>query len=326
MVTDISFADILTNVEDSDGHRYGLRDSLGNNMDTLKVIGDPTQGYLGVYHTGDDVKLATSSDLLTWTFRRTLDPQATQPSIRALPTGGFLTATEYNNQVDSGGRLRVRHYPDLSALFTGAFSHDVTIQRTLSGCNEGTPTISVVALEPDIERSVIDLDFHYQRRCDVDRQANGRLTNFTSWTATADPDLDRAITAAAAAQGIRVRGNIGDRDTVVFDDVRYSVHEVQYRKNDFGSWRIYLRDWQRGSIAYLPITTHHGSTAFANPSVTTVIAPSGRTAVVAGLFLPSEGAAAGEGGQLLYYREYSTGEPNPAGRDGAAVSNDAGAA
>jgi hypothetical protein len=170
-------------------------------MDTLKVIGDPTQGYLGVYHTGDDVKLATSSDLLTWTFRRTLDPQATQPSIRALPTGGFLTATEYNNQVDSGGRLRVRHYPDLSALFTGAFSHDVTIQRTLSGCNEGTPTISVVALEPDIERSVIDLDFHYQRRCDVDRQANGRLTNFTSWTATADPDLDRAITAAAAAAG-----------------------------------------------------------------------------------------------------------------------------
>jgi len=310
MVTDISFADILTNVEDSDGHRYGLRDSLGNTMDTLKVIGDPTQGYLGVYHTGDDVKLATSSDLLTWTFRRTLDPQATQPSIRALPTGGFLTATEYNNQVDSGVRLQVRHYPDLSALFTGAFSHDVTIQRTLSGCNEGTPTIGAVALQPDIDQSVIDLDFHYQRRCDVDRQASGRLTNFATWTATADLDLDRAITAAVAAQGIRVRGNIGDRDTVVFDGVRYSVHEVQYRKNDFGSWRIYLRDWQRGSVAYLPITTHGGSTAFANPSITMIIAPSGRTAVVAGLFLPSEGAAPGEGGQLLYFREYSASGPS----------------
>jgi hypothetical protein len=279
-------------------------------MDTLKVIGDPTEGYLGVYHTGDDVKLATSIDLLTWRFRRTLDPQATQPTIRALPTGGFLTATEYNNQVDSGGRLRIRHYPDLSALCAGAFSHDVTIQRTLSGCNEGTPTIGAVALQPDIDQSVIDLDFHYQRRCDVDRQASGRLTNFATWTATADLDLDRAITAAVAAQGIRVRGNIGDRDTVVFDGVRYSVHEVQYRKNDFGSWRIYLRDWQRGSVAYLPITTHGGSTAFANPSVTMIIAPSGRTAVVAGLFLPSEGAAPGEGGQLLYFREYSASGPS----------------
>ncbi len=305
MPTNISIADILTSVTDSDGHRYGLRDSLGNTMDTLKVIEEPSGGYLGVYHTGDDVKLATSTDLLTWTFRRTLDPQATQPTIHRLSTGGFLTATEYNNQVDSGGRLRVRHYPDLSALNAGAFTRDVTIQRTLSDCNEGTPTIGAVSMLPDIDHSVIDLDFHYQRRCDVDRQASGRLTNLSTWTATADTELDRAITGAAAAQGVRVKGNIGDRDTVVFDDVCYSVHEVQYRKNDFGSWRIYLRDRRSGAVSYLPITTHRGSTAFANPSVSRVVAPSGRPAIVTGLFIPSEGAAPGEGGQLLYYREYS---------------------
>jgi hypothetical protein len=313
MPTDIGIRDILTNVTAADGYRYGLQDSAGSTMDTLKVIGNPSGGYLGVYHTGDDVKLATSDDLLTWTYRRTLDPQATQPTIRELPDGGMLTATEYNNQVDSGGRLRVRYYPDVSALYNGAFTRDVTIRRSLSDCNEGTPTITAVAMPADIEHSVIDLDFHYQRRCDLDRQASGRLTNFTNWAAAADTDLDDAIIAAAAAVGRKVRGNIGDRDTFNFDGHGYSVHEVQYRKNDFGSWRIYLRDRQLGSVGYLPISTHRGSTAFANPSVTSIVAPSGRKAIVVGLFIPTEGAAPGEGGQLLYSREFAADSAPTAG-------------
>ena len=83
------------------------------------------------------------------------------------------------------------------------------------------------------------------------------------------------------------------------------MHEVQYSKGDFGSWRVYLQTWQTGSITYLPITTHGGSTAFANPSVTAIRAPSGRPAVAVSPVLPSEGAAAGEGGPLIYYREYA---------------------
>jgi hypothetical protein len=177
--------------------------------------------------------------------------------------------------------------------------------RTLSSCHEGTPSIYSASLIPDIDHSVIDVGFHYQRGCDLDRQARGRLTNFTGWTAVADTGLDAAITAAAAAQGQRVNGNIGDRDTVGYDNGRYSLHEVQYRKGDFGTWRVYLHTWQTGSIGYLPITTHGGSTAFANPSVTAIRAPSGRPAVAVSLFLPSEGAAPGEGGPLIYYREYT---------------------
>lgn len=306
-----SLAAIIGTVTAATGYRYGVSDSLGNRMDTMTVIDGPAGGYLAVYHTGDEVKLATSNDLLTWTFRRTLDPQATQPTILLLPTGGFLTAVEYNNQAGSGGRVRLRHYPTLPALLAGTHDREATPVRTLSACNEGTPTIYSASLTPDIDHSVIDVGFHYQRNCDLDRQARGRLTNFTGWAAVADTGLDAAITTAAAAQGQQVNGNIGDRDVVCFDNGRYSVHEVQYRKGDFGSWRVYLKAWQSGTIGYLPITTHGGSTAFANPSVTAVRSPSGRPAVAVSLFLPSEAAAPGEAGPLIFYREYAT-LPDPA--------------
>ena len=48
-----------------------------------------------------------------------------------------------------------------------------------------------------------------------------------------------------------------------------ALYEVQYVKGDFGSWRLYLDNWQTGSATYLPVTTHGGSTAFANPTFTT---------------------------------------------------------
>ena len=66
-----------------------------------------------------------------------------------------------------------------------------TIPRSLSACNEGTPNIYSVSLTPDIDHSIIDVGFHYQRNCDLDRQARGRLTNFTSWTAAADTGARR---------------------------------------------------------------------------------------------------------------------------------------
>ena len=63
--------------------------------DPVKIITNPAGGYLDVYHTGNKVNLASSTDLVNWVFRRTLDPQATQPTMCALSTGGFLTATEF---------------------------------------------------------------------------------------------------------------------------------------------------------------------------------------------------------------------------------------
>src|SRR6478672_8363780 len=218
MPTNLSFQTILGDVVGSTAHRYALTDSAGNTMDTVKIITNPAGGYLGVYHTGNRVNLATSTDLLTWVFRRTLDAQASQPTIRALPTGGFLTAVEYNNLSGSDGLLRFRHYANLAALLAGTVNRERTIPRSLSACHEGTPNIYSVSLTPDIDHSIIDVGFHYHRNCDVDRQARGRLTNFTTWTAAADTGADDLLTRAAAAQGRAVGGNIGDRDTALYDN------------------------------------------------------------------------------------------------------------
>jgi hypothetical protein len=309
MPAELSIQAVLGDVVGSTGHRYGVRDSDGNTMDTAKIIANPSGGYLAIYHRGDEVKLASSTDLLTWELIRTLDPQATQPTIHLLPTGGFLTAVEYNDQVGSGGRLRLRHYPGLDALLAGTFDRERTLARTLSLCNEGTPTVLAAGLSPDIDHSVIEIGFHYHRNCDIDRQARGTLIDFSFWSTETDPAADHALTTAATIQGHTVKGNIGDRDSLVFGDTRYSVHEIQYTKKDFGSWRMYLRNLETGIAEFLPVVTHGGSTAFANPTVTALTSPAGRPAIVATLFIPSEGAADGEGGELIYYREFIDRDP-----------------
>ncbi len=298
----LTAADLIGDVHGANGCRYGTRDSAGNSMDTLKIIDSAAGGYLGVYHTGDSVNLAVSDDVLTWTLVTCLDGQATQPTIRALPSGGYLTAVEFNTQLGSGGMLRFRHYPDLDALLAGEFDRDRTITRTLSACNEGTPHVSSVAWGSGIDGSVIEVGFHYQRRCDVDRQARGVLSGFDRWNAAPDTARDKRIAAAAAAAYRPVRGNIGGRDTVRVDGAVQGVFEVQHRKNDFGSWRIYLED-ESGAVSPVPVTTHGGSTAFANPKVTAITSPSGVPALAVTLFLPVEGAAAGEAGELIHFRE-----------------------
>src|SRR5689334_6807645 len=71
----------IENVAQATARRYDARDSAGNTMDTVKIVADPAGGYLAVYHTysgaGPAVKLATSTDLLNWTYRRDLGTHAT---------------------------------------------------------------------------------------------------------------------------------------------------------------------------------------------------------------------------------------------------------
>ena len=303
MPTVIDLDDVLGNIRNSTAHRYDAKDSAGNRMDCAKIIQSPGRGYLAVYHFGDTVALATSSDLLHWTFEVVLDPQATQPTIASLPAGGFVTAVEFNDQRGSGGRLRLRHYRSPGALIAGDFDREANLPRTLSRCNEGTPSLDAIRVGSSPDDSVLRLGLHYHRDCVVDRQAVGILCGFSDWSTSAATDLDDALIAAAAADGHRVRGNIGDRDSAVIGAAAVSLFEVQYRRNDFGSWRIYLRDNSSGVTQRLPVITHGGSTAFANPTLTVLTAPNGRDAVVVTLFVPTEGAAPGEAGELIHYRE-----------------------
>lgn len=161
----------------------------------------------------------------------------------------------------------------------------------LSKCAEGTPNVYGAT------GSSIDVGFHYFKNCDVDRQARGTLNGFAQWSAAPQPALD------APFEAFGPRGNIGDRDNLAFAGISYNLHEVQFTKGDFGSWRTYLYDWSTRRATPLAIRTHGGSTAFANPSATVLTAPSGRPAVLTTLFIPLQGAAKGEAGELVYYRE-----------------------
>ena len=279
--------------------RYDAHDSLGNRMDTAKVIASPTGGYLAVYHSGQTCHLATSTDLMEWTHRAVIDQPATQPTIAATGDGGLLTAAEFND--GHGGQLRIRYWPTLDALLAGRPARQFLAARTLSACNEGTPSILQVGLGAGVDASRIELGLHYHRDCQVDRQARGTLTGFRAWTAATDPQLDAAVERAAAAAGERIGGNIGDRDHLRYRGKDYDLVEGQGRRGDFASWRVYLYDRSAGTAQRLDIVTHGGSTAFANPTATVLRDPAGRQAVMVTLFVPMEGAAPGEAGSLLYH-------------------------
>jgi hypothetical protein len=296
----------IENVTSATAYRYHTRDDKGSTMDTLKVIPSPGGGYLGVYHTltaGVFVtKLARSTNLLTWTHVVDLEPNASQPTIAPLSDGGFLVGYEKDAGCTGTGPpgancLGFRHYPNLASLLAGTGDRSRQLPRSLSNCAEGTPNIYGAELSPDIDHSTIDVGFHYFRNCDVDRQARGTLRNFSSWTASPDSGLN------AVFEAFRPAGNIGDRDFMRLGGASFNFHEVQFTKGDFGSWRVYLYDWLLGLPTPLAIRTHRGSTAFANPTFTHLTSPAGRPAVLVTLFIPQQGAAPAETGELVYYHE-----------------------
>jgi hypothetical protein len=302
-----SLAWLIGDVRGAAAYRYGARDSLGHLMDTAKVIQSPAGGYLAVYHSGRVCHLGSSSDLMTWTHRAVIDEPATQPTIAIAPDGGLVTAAEFND--GHGGQLRLRYWPTLGALLEGHPARQFLAPRTLSTCNEGTPSIRRIVFDPDVGASTIEVRFHYHRRCQVDRQARGTLTGFAHWTTAADPALDATVMRAAAAAGERIGGNIGDRDHLRYVGKDYDLVEAQGRQGDFGSWRVYLVDRSAMTARRVEVVTHRGSTAFANPTATCLRDPAGRDAVMVTLYLHLEGAAAGEAGSLLYYRPVD--EPAP---------------
>ncbi len=287
---------LVENVTSATGRRYGTQDSDGQSMDTAKIIADPAGGYLAVYHTYSSgephVTVATSADLINWTRRANLGARTSQPTIAAVSDGGFVVAWEQ----EPSNHLAFRYYRDRGALLGGVAARSFDAPRTLSQCAEGTPNIYSVTLSPDIDHSSIDVGAHYYANCDRDRQQRGRLTNFHSWQASKQDLFDNALLYW------NVAGNIGDRDAFWFGGFQYGLIEGQYTGGDFGSWRTFVYDYQTGNADRLSIHTDRGSTAFANPSATILTGPNGQPTIVVSVFIPGEGAAPGEGGQLIYYR------------------------
>ena len=294
---------LIEDVTAADARRYRVTDDVGREMHCAKIVEDPggeiDDRYLAVYHSalGDGrfhAALATSADLLTWHYVRDFGPGSSQPTLVPVQGGGYLAAWEQ----DPRNHIALRYFRDRDALFGGPPTRAFDARRSLSRCAEGTPTIHAVLLNPDIDHSPISIGGHYWWRCDRDRQLTATLTNFKRWTATRRPELDDALLRWG------VGGNIGGRDPIIFLGRSYAVFEGQHVKGDFGSWRTYVYDYATGAAEPVAIRTDAGSTAFANPHVTALAAPDGRRALAVSLFLPGEGAARDEGGQLIYHRVY----------------------
>lgn len=296
----------IANVPKATGRRYGARDDHGRSMDTLKIIRRPGGGYLGVYHSGPQgafrVYVAESQDLLHWTSKAELDRNASQPTIAALPNSGFLLADEESAN-HAGGlptRLRFRYYPTLVGLLSGRAVRTFVAQHAIAppGAGaEGTPDIMSAVLSPDLAHSRITIGFHYRRPNGLDRPGLGVLTDFSSWSARPDTDLEAALRADG------VWGRIGDRDAITFLGAPFELIEAQVRSDP--AWHIYLYNQRTRHAVLLHMHTNQGSGSFGNPTITNLRTPSGAMALVVTLFLPQSLAPSEEAGELIYYRTYS---------------------
>ncbi|HEX4110303.1 MAG TPA: hypothetical protein VHX88_19390 [Solirubrobacteraceae bacterium] len=294
-------------------------DSTGLGVDAIKVIPSDTPGtYLGVYHVENpdgeyDVRVATSTNLLNWADPTRLAANASQATIAALPNGAYLVAYEKTRLLNPNvSHIVLRVYADQQLLLLGIPAGEYSVPNTLSAEHEGTPSINSVAFGPtspllgglplaDLGPSSITVGFHYDvASLGVDREAQGTLTDFDSWSAAPYAPLNDAFGSA--------RGNVGGRDELSFLGWPFTVVEAQSVKNDFASWRVYLYDDTGGSVTPLTPHTPGGSVAFGNPKVTVLTDPAGQRALVVSLFVFSQGAGvqasgATEAGSLVYYRE-----------------------
>lgn len=302
-------------VEDVPGaaqYRYGVRDNLGNSMEGLKIVQSPFGGYLGVYHSvaGDRsvVRVATSVDLLNWRFEANLAEDASHATIWRLARGGALVAYESHTGCAGGGRcLALRSYATEASLLYGVAGRWLVLPRKLSSCAEGTPSITSATST----LTSIQLSFHYSRDCLVDRQARGTLQGFDAsmWTASTAPSIDAGIVAAGASP----EGATGDRDSGFYDGAGQRLYEGQLGPGDPAAWRSFL--WVGTAATQLAIRTHGGSRSFRYPSFTVLTLPTGESGVVVTQYVHPAGAAAGEAGELVYFRPREPSTTLPASRD-----------
>lgn len=289
-------AELRGYIEDVTGataFRYGVTDDLGHSLDTVKIIAAPEAGgFVGVYHTWRedpgvfDVHLATSTDLLTWTWQVRLATEASQPTIKAASDGGFVTAWEGSKLAGDPSTPTFAYYPTWEALRAAEPAKSFEAKLSLSPCCEGTPNLysasSVAA----------DVGIHYYDDYVVDRQARATMT-WTGWSVTKQPQLDAALTS------LGVEGHIGDRDAIRFRGFDFLLLEGQLRPDDNGAWRLFLVDELTGTAQLLDIRTPQGKLSMSNATLE-LVELDGRRVLVVGVFV-HQGTDA-ESGQLIYHR------------------------
>lgn len=283
---------LITDVTQATAYRYKLEDDQGRHMGPMDVIWVPeADRFAAVYFSWDGVDqafhthVATSVDLLDWAWEVELADLASQPSIAAMPDGGYVVAWE---QEPDPIHIVIASFDSWDDLRAGRIARRFDVPVTMPACGEGTPSIDAAG------RERVEISFHYHGDCERDRQASG-WTDWTTWQAVARPERDQALTN----QGID--GHIGDRDTITFRGYELMLLEGERVPGDWSSWRTFLYDDKTRVADEIGFKTHAGSQAFSNASISEVRID-GRDAILVTLYLFTEGSRGGEDEELLFYR------------------------
>lgn len=317
--------DLMWDVTASDGYRYQLVDDRGVPMGPIEVIQIADSAYAAVYFWSPEsgpsfkVALATSNNLLDWTWQTDLADYASQPSIKEADDGGYVVAWEQEPPAEDEAWIRLAYYPSWEALLQAEPTKVHDAERQLSECGEGTPNIY------EASSTRVDFGFHFYAGCEVDRQARG-TTDWVTWEAKPAALLDRAVLFQGYA------GSVGDRTFLDFRGHHFTLLEASFVLNDWDSFRILIYDEGTGAadreqfgvdadVFSIPeswdgpipgptaeppsehvfIGTHKASSSISNPSLA-LVTLNGRQALVVTLYIQTPGRGGDETGGLIYYR------------------------
>lgn len=330
-----SITSLLNDVVGATNKRYNIQDSTGQQMASLHVLDSQSSDgqYVGLYMAFIDqtweVRVATSSDLMTWQYVRSIIANADMPYARTLSNGWIIVAHEQwmsdHSQVPS--RLGFKLYYTVADLIQGTHFNSYTAPLTVGTQSsiEGTPSFWDATLVKRNGYYMVDakVRFHFNDDRGIDQVGSGSLTSFgpsvvdPQWSDTTD---DTGYNQAFVAQG--AIGNIGQRSSGDLAGTMFILQEGNVGKMPptiWQDWRVWLYlpggeafpPSGAGQIQMLKPITDKGSTAFGNPSVQLVNCPgsaltsnnvtlTGSCAFVS-YFIFSEGAAPGEAGPVAFY-------------------------
>jgi hypothetical protein len=166
-LTKQEITNLFANVTSTSAYKYGSKDDMNCSLDGLKIVSEPMWSYFGVYQNitnGDSqVRLASSLDLLDWTFIKIIDTNASQPTIAKAPNDAYIIAFEKwitnNSRLES--HLKFRYYPNFLFLpARGGYTEyvaDLTLGNTTG--LEGTPNIYNITVNDS--EMLVCVGFHY---------------------------------------------------------------------------------------------------------------------------------------------------------------------
>jgi|EP00945_MAST-04E_sp_MAST-4E-sp1_P002858 hypothetical protein len=336
-----SVVPLFSNVLSAKDYRYDLKDSAGLQMSCIHV--DAIRGdtalwggdkYLGLYHTmvgkQFNVRLASSKDLMTWTFRRTIVENGDMPFLKRVDgedKDGWLLLTHEqwmnpNSQLPS--RLGFKLFYNESELLMGNHFNSFVAPLSVGSYSrlEGTP--SVYGAERANKQGLYvvnaDIGFHFNDEKGKDTVAIGRLEQFGPTTIR--PKLTGQHRADAYDELFIAKGaigNIGQRAPGTVHGVHINAQEANIGSMPptiWADWRIWLYffapsegDVPTGApgshVEMLNVTTHGGSTAIGNPSWHLLPCPgegAEDNCIFVSYFVFGEGAAPGEAGVLAFWK------------------------